>query len=194
VGIFKRLSPRTESPEEYRLLACLKRLSDALYPIFAHGADSLARCRDEAASAFASGSPIARRYEIVRRIETFYHGMGGMRDTSMPKECEDLREDLYRAVQDLLRVYWRQLGREHYSETISPWPVGATVRLVAGKVRYYQRDGSPVVVKDRPGVVRQRWRIVNYDGPDITNMLLYLLQRGDKIMIARHCSLSPIVE
>jgi hypothetical protein len=182
------------SREENRLLTCLQHFSDALRPIFAHGADLLVRCRNEAASSFASDSPVARRYEVVRRIEALYRGMGGVRDTSMPKACEDLSEDLHRAVWDLLRLYWRQLGREYHSDTIPPWPVGATVRLVAGRVRYYELDGLPVVVKDRPGVLRQRWRIVSHAEPDITNMPQYLLQRGDKIMIARHDSLSLVEE
>jgi hypothetical protein len=35
---------------------------------------------------------------------------------------------------------------------------------------------------------------VSHAEPDITNMPQYLLQRGDKIMIARHDSLSLVEE
>jgi len=74
----------------------------------------------------------------------------------------------------VLRVHWRALGRPSHTVKITALPVGTAVRLIPGTTRYFERDESPVIVADTPAVTSQTWRVVRYEGPDITNMRLIL--------------------
>lgn len=194
MSIFRNLFAKPEPSEEEMLLASLQRLSDALRPHDAHWAGVLATLRDEAAGEFASGAPVSGKYQAARKIERLFGGMGSLNDIQMPGDCQRLHGELFSAVQSLLRVYWRALGRPSHTGHITPLPVGATVRLVPGTTRYYERDESPVVVADTPEVRAQRWRVVRCDGPDITNMLSYLVQHDNTFMGARHESLELVRE
>ena len=95
----------------------------------------------------------------------------------------------FSAVKGVLRVYWRALGRQSHVGEVTPFPVGAAVRLVPGAIRYFECDESPVVIQDTPAARSQTWRVVRYEGPDITNMPSYLVQHEDTFMTARHESL-----
>ncbi|HMJ66845.1 MAG TPA: hypothetical protein VK615_16000 [Candidatus Binatia bacterium] len=178
--------PGDEPSEEETLLASLQRLSDALRPHDSHWAGALAALHDEAAAEFASGAPVSRRYQVARKIERLFGGMGSLNDIEMPGECQRLHTELFARVQSVLRVYWRALGRPSHTAQVAPLPVGTTVRLIPGTTRYFERGESPVVVADTPAVRSQTWRVVRYDGPDITNMPSYLVQHDDTFMTARH--------
>jgi hypothetical protein len=178
--------------EEEALLASLQRLRDALRPHNSHWADVLARLRDEAAGEFSRSAPVSRRYQLARKIEGLFGGMSSLNDIERPGECERLHTELFAAVQNLLRVYWRALGRPSHSASVTPLPVGAVVRLIPGTTRYFERDESPVVVADTATVRNQEWRVVRYEGPDITNMPSYLVQQGSTFLTARHESLEVV--
>lgn len=76
MSILKKFFSRTEPSEEDKLLASLKRLSDALRPHDSHWAGILAALHDEATAEFARGSPVGRRFQLVRKIEQLFGGMG----------------------------------------------------------------------------------------------------------------------
>jgi hypothetical protein len=101
---------------------------------------------------------------------------------------------LFAAVQGVLRHYWRALGRQSHVGHVALLPVGSAVRLVPGRIRYFERDESPVVIEDTPTVREQTWRVVRHDGPDISNMPSYLVQHDDTFMSARHESLALVRE
>jgi len=189
MNIFKKLFARTEPSEEETLLASLQRLSDALRPHDSHWAGVLATLHSEAAGEFSSGAPVSRRYQVARQIERLFGGMGSLNDIEMPGDCQRLHTELFAAIQSVLRVYWRALGRPSHTARITPMLVGTAVRLIPGTTRYFERDESPVVVEDTPAVKSQTWRVVRYDGPDITNMPSYLVQHDNTFMSARHESL-----
>ncbi len=115
--------------------------------------------------------------------------MGSLNDVPMPGDCQRLHEELFSAVEGALRLYWRALGRQSHDGKVTLFPIGAAVRLVPGAIRYFERDESPVVIQDTPAVRSQTWRVVRYEGPDITNMPSYLVQHDDTFMAARHESL-----
>src|SRR4051794_1944097 len=165
MSIFKTLFTRDEPSEEKRLLLSLQRLSDDLRPVDAHWAGVLARFRDEAAGEFASGTPVNSRYQVARKIESLFGGMGSLNDIQMPGDCQRLHEELFSAVKGVLRVYWRALGRQSHVGKFTLFRVGAAVRLVPGAVRYFERDESPVVIQDTPAVRNQTWRVVRHEGP-----------------------------
>src|SRR5271157_2600887 len=114
MSIFKKLFAGTEPSEEQKLLASLQRLSDALRPIDSHWAGVLATFRIKAASEFAGDAPVTRRYQIVREIEGVFGGMDSLNDISLTGECERFSSELFAAVQGVLRVYWRALGRQSH--------------------------------------------------------------------------------
>jgi len=167
----------------------LQKLSDALGPVDAHWAKVLSTLRDEAAAEFANGAPINRRYQVARKVESLFGGMGSLNDIQLPGDCQRLHEELFSAVKGVLRVYWRALGRQSHVGTVVTFPVGSAVRLVSGAVRCFERNESPIVVEDTLAARNQTWRVVRYEGPDITNMPSYLVRHEDTFMTARHESL-----
>src|SRR2546421_12056517 len=95
MSIFKKLFARNEPSKEERLLMSLQRLSDALRPVDAHWAGVLATLRDEAAGEFARGTPVRSRYQVARKIESLFGGMGSLNDIQMPGDCQRLHEELF---------------------------------------------------------------------------------------------------
>jgi len=187
---FKRANPS----EEERLLISLKNYSNALRPIELHWANVLEKFYNEASSEFVKGTPISSKYQFVREVEKLFGGMGSLNDINLPKECQRLHEQLFAAVQDVLRIYWRVLGGESHRNQIIPLPIGAEVRLIPGKVRYFEQNEMPVVVADNPAIGDQIWCVVRYERLDITNMPLYLVQHENTFMTARHESLGLVKE
>lgn len=192
MSIFKKLFARSQPSEEDVLLKSLLQLSNALQPHDSHWSNVLRKLHQEAAAEFASGSPVGQRYQLARKIEKLFGGMGSLNDIAMPKDCERLHEELFSAVQSVLRRYWTRLGKTTFAGKIALLPVGTSVRLIPGKVRCYNRDESTVVVLDTPAVKSQTWQVVNYDGPDITSMPSYQLQSDNTFMSARHESLELV--
>lgn len=192
MNIFKKLFASTKPAEEQMLLTSLLRLSDALRSYDSHWSGILQKLHDEVATQFSTNAPVTLRYQLARKIEGLFGGMGSLNDIEMPAECQRLHEELFTAVQNVLRVYWRELGRTTHSNQFSLLPVGANVRLIPGKVRYFNRDESPVIVPDTSAVKSQTWRVLRFDGPDITNMPSYHLQCDNTFMSARHESLELV--
>jgi hypothetical protein len=188
-SVIKTLIDHFKPSEEDRLLESLLRLSTALERHDSHWAKVLATLHGEATTAFTDGSPVSCRYQIARKIEGLFGGMGSLNDIEMPGRCQQMSDELYAAVQNVLRVYWRELGRPSHNLRVALFPVGAAVRLVPGRVRYYNRDESPVVIEDTPAVKSEVWHIVGLELNDITNMPQYLIQRENAFMLARHESL-----
>jgi hypothetical protein len=189
MNLFKKLFTRAKPSAEETFLVSLQRLSDALRPLNSPWANVLAELRDEAANIFASGAPVERRYQLARKTEQLFGGMGSLNDINMPDNCAKLSDALFKATQEILRLYWHKLGRQSQGATITPLPVGSSVRLIPGAVRYFNRDESTVVVTDTPEIKAETWVIVRCEGPDITNMPSYLVKCGDTFMSARHESL-----
>ena len=192
MSFLNRFFAKAKPSEEDQLLICLKNYSDTLQSAEPHWATVLAKFRNEASSEFVEGTPISRKYQLVREIEKVFGGMGSLNDLNLPKECQPFHEQLFIAVNDVLRIYWRALGRESHRHQIAPLSIGATVRLVPGKIRYFERNEMPVVVTDNSAFGNQIWRIARYEGLDITNMPSYLVQHENTFMTARHESLKLI--
>lgn len=190
MSIFEKLFSRKEPIDEGRLVTVLGQLSEELGPLSAFWAATLGALQAEYAGALSSGAPIDARYRVVRKIEAVFGGMGSLNDLPLEGECERLRLALFAAVQDLLRGYWRELGPKTQEESIAPFPDGAHVRLVPGKIRFYNRDETAVVVEDTDENRSQTWRIVRFEGPDITDMPSYLVSRGSTFMVARREALA----
>ena len=87
-------------------------------------------------------------------------------------------------------VHWSPFhaGKNHTFSKRSNGP------FCSGSVRYFERDELPVVIQDTPSVRSQTWRVVRYEGPDITNMPSYLVQHDNTFMTARHESLDLVKE
>jgi hypothetical protein len=187
---FKRNNPS----EEDRLLVSLKNYSDALRPTESHWANVLEKFHNEASSELVNETLISSKYQLVREIEKLFGGMGSLNDINLPKECQLLHKQLFSAIQNVLRIYWRALGRESNHNQITPFPIGAEVRLIPGKVRCFERNEMPVVIAESSAIRGQIWRVVRYERLDITNMPLYLVQRENTFMEARHNSLALVKE
>jgi hypothetical protein len=185
---FKQNNPS----EENRLLESLKNYGDALRPTESHWANVLTNFQNQMANEIASDDSIQRKYKLAREIESVFGGMGSLNDIALPKNCKHLHEELFRAVQNVLRIYWGTLGHETHSEKFKLMPIGASVRLVPKKVRYFERNEKQVIVEDSSAIREQIWQVIRYEGPDITNMPSYLVQHENTFMTARHESLDLV--
>lgn len=134
---------RSEPSEDDTLLTDLRNLSDALGPHNSHWADVLHHLRSE----IAGCKSVVQRYEVAREIESVFGGRGVL-TTQMPADCERRKEELFSAVQCVLRACWRALGRESHAGRVRLLPVGASVRLVPGAVRYF--NGHRILARCRP--------------------------------------------
>jgi hypothetical protein len=182
---FKQNNPS----EEGRLLESLKNYSDELRPIEPHWANVLINFQNQMANEIASDDSIQRKYKLAREIESLFGGMGSLNDITVPENCKHLHEKLFKALQGVLRIYWRALGHETHNEQFKLLPIGASVRLVLGKIRCFERNESPVVIQNASMDI---WRVIRYEEPDITNMPSYLVQHENTFMTARHESLDLV--
>jgi hypothetical protein len=184
--LFERLFTHSKPSEEECLLRCLKELSDSLQSINSHWANVLANFQKQMTDEIASDGSIQHKYELAREIESLFGGMGSLNDIELPKNCKRLHGELFKAVQDVLRIYWRALGRETHSGQFKLFPIGSLVHLVPGKIRYFERNEHPVIIQVGSTDI---WRVVRYEEPDITNMPSYVVQHENTFMTARHESL-----
>jgi hypothetical protein len=186
MSLLNKFFKRNNPSEEEQLLESLKNYSDALRPIELHWANVLANFKNQMTNEIASDDSIQRKYKLAREIESLFGGMGSLNDIALPENCKHLHEKLFKAVRDVLRIYWRALGYETHNKQFKLLPIGASVRLVPGKIRYFERNESPVVIQNASTYV---WRVVRYEEPDITNMPSYVVQHENTFMTARHESL-----
>ncbi len=184
--LFEKLFGSSGRSEEQQLIIHLKELSDALQSANPHWSKVLANFQNQLTNNISSNSPIQARYLIAREIESIFGGMGSLNDIQLTENCERSRGQLFKSVEDVLRFYWRALGRETHDEKFDLLPVGASVRLVPGKIRYIERNEIHLLIDYNFKGVGQVWCVARYEGPDITNMPSYLVQHENVFMSARH--------
>ena len=137
------------------------------------------------------------KYDFVRRIFSYYEsGMGGLREI-VPEECAHQKTVIFDCINELLRFYWRELGREwHAYSNFDIIPDGQQVTLIPNKVVYQRPDYPPTIVPDTEEVTKQVWSVLKCQGPDITNMPSYLIKcikGGSAWQSARHEALEILV-
>jgi hypothetical protein len=130
----------------------------------------------QANNLFNRDAELKDKYDFVRRILSYYEsGMGGLHEI-VPEECAKTKTVIYESINDLLRRYWRELGREwHDYSNFDIIPDGAEVKLIPSKVIYQRPDYPPTIVPDTE-VTKQVWSVLKCQGPDITNMPSYLIK------------------
>jgi hypothetical protein len=190
--LFETFFGHPSNSEEKQLVMCLKEISDVLRANQPHWSNILANFQSQLANEIAENSPIQTRYLTARKIESVFGGMGSLNDIPLTGNCERLRGQLFTAVTNVLRFYWRALGNESNDEKFGLLPVGASVRLVPGKILYFERNEKPVLIDYNSKAVGQVWCVVSYAGPDITNMPSYEVRHENTFMIARHECLEQI--
>lgn len=127
---------------------------------------------------------VETKYQEARRLESVFGGMGSVNDYPWSPEADRSRIRLFEAVQNVLRVYWRDLGRpSHDPGEFEPIPVGTAVRLVEGRVLFINRDESVVTVPET--AARKKWEVEGAHTPDVTGMPMYLLRAGNTYQLAR---------
>ena len=152
----------------------------------------------EAQNLFNREADLKDKYALARKVLSYYEGgMGGLLD-SVPEECTQTNTILFELTTDLLRAYWKELGREwHDYSAFDLIPDGARVRLMPNKVIYQRPDHPATIVPDTEEVAKQVWSILKCEGPDVTNMPSYLIkciEGGSSWRSARHESLAVIGE
>lgn len=186
MNILSKLFGSEPASCEGRLASCIDTLSQHVGTEWSH---ILSRFRSRLPTVFGTASP-DERYCFLREPDSLYGGMGSLNDLLLTSAGDQARDELYTAVQGGLREAWRTLGREHHAAHPRLYPVGSTVRLIPGRTRYLERDGSPCVVGETSPETRHVWRIVQQDRPDITNMPQYTINHGSIHKLARHDSLA----
>ena len=120
--------------------------------------------------------------------------MGGLHEI-VPDELVYVKSALFESTKELLRMYWKELGREwHDSSRFEIFSVGVQVKLIPNKIIYQRPDFPETVVPDNGAVAKQVWFVVSYEGPDVTNMPSYLIRCGSSFRSARHESLEVFAE
>ena len=145
---------------------------------------------------FNRDAEVKDKYDLVRQIYAYYEsGMGGLHEV-VPEECVPTKTALFQLVNALLRVYWKELGREtHDYSSYEIIPEGTHVRLLPNTVIYQRPDFEPAIVPDTDEVAKQVWSIIKCEGPDVTNMPSYAIWRikgGASVRSARQESLAII--
>ena len=131
-----------------------------------------------------------RKYEEARRLESIFGGMGSVNDFPWSREGMQAKEVLYEALQDVLRVYWRDLGHESHDATqFRLLAIGTEVRLIPGKTAFIGRDGKPTGVKPREA--KATWTVEAHHPPDVSGMPMYLLKSSNHYHLVRHEALAP---
>lgn len=168
------------------LITSLGRLSNCMRVSNPGWAGKLNEAASRARSILGSATSAQNKYEFARSIEGFFGAMGSLNDNT-PTECRGELHELWSDVQTVLRICWQRLGKEHHDYSMfQVLEKGTEVKLVPGKVRYYEKDGRPVHIVTAEALEGRSWVVDALYGPDITNMPEYLIRCGDKFMVARH--------
>lgn len=134
---------------------------------------------------------IEQKYKFVRKVEGLYSGMGSLNDGPFSDRNEKKIAEFYDSIQNLLRVYWRSLGFEYHQESFEIFSKGTIVKLVPGKNRWFNRQGSPSLVREDVDSEKE-WEIADVLGRDISNMPHYTLRTNGRICVARQEALKVI--
>jgi hypothetical protein len=176
--------------EEQNLVSYMDELADCLFGHDTLWPDLLRQHATEAKALFDCNADLADKFDFVNSHNYSTAGMGSLNDGVVPESCKSHQRNLYRTINDLLRIYWKQLGRE--SHTYSDFALiadGAAVRLIPGKTIFRNGVYSTEV---RPGEGEHVWTVVRCDGPDITGMPYYAIRLGNHFRSARHESLAIV--
>ena len=159
----------------------------------------LARLENDAKEAhdiFSRPFDLEARYQFLVKVDSYFGGQDTLNDFSEAKggKFTDIRNQFHYSRWELLRDYWRGLGRPSYDHaTFTPYARGSLVRIVSGAVTYFSLDGTaylPPSMKwgeilhgKTPGptvadIHAATWKIWSVHGPDITNMPIYFCGSG----------------
>jgi len=176
--------------DEEQLIVQLRSLADCLLPHDAVYPDLLTKTADEAQALFERHADIGEKFDFVNSHNFSTAGMGSLNDGVVPETCTSHQHNLYRSINDLLRLYWKQLGRESYNYSDFVLIAdGTEVRLIPGKTIFRNGVYSTDV---KPSEAEQIWTVFRCDGPDITGMPHYAIYVGNRIRSARHESLAIV--
>lgn len=175
--------------KEQVLITYLADISECLHPHDDWWSEKFKEDSIQAQNLFDRDAESKDKYDFVRRILSYYEsGMGGLHD-SVPEECAHQKTVIFDSVKELLRFYWRELGREwHDYSNFDIIPDGRQV-LIPNRVIYQRPDFLPTIVPDTEEVSKQVWSVLKCQGPDITNMPSYLvkcIKGGSAWRSARH--------
>ena len=177
--------------DEQHLIERLNELAECLLPYDELWPDMLKQAAFEARALFGGGADIASKFDFVNSHNYSTAGMGSLNDGVVPEACTPHQRNLYQAINDLLRIYWKQLGREsHNYADFALINDGAKVLLIPGKIIFRNGVYSTEVPADEAS--EQFWVVLRCDGPDITNMPSYIIQQGNAFRSARHEALEVI--
>lgn len=133
-------------------------------------------------------SSVQKKYQESRRLESIFGGMGSVNDYPWSPQAEQTKEALFQAVQNVLRIYWKELGNQVYDPTMFDLlTVGTKVRLIECKTMFINRDESVVEVTWR--VAQKKWKVAAINQPDVSGMPTYVLRSGNTYQVARHESI-----
>jgi hypothetical protein len=179
---------------EQELLKAISELSVFLHNDSPFWADLLLQRQRKAEGLFVEESPLEERFDFVKNeIERLFGGMGSLTDFNLSSEGECLREALYRQTRNLLRDYWKELGREsHDPQEFKLHKVGAKVRLVRDEIFGVCSDGRSMSITDEDLADGATWTVLKQCPPDITNMPLYIIQHGKWERLVRHGAIEPV--
>ena len=171
--------------EEARWFRALKDFLEFIRAEAPHTADSFSNFVTSLEKLLSDPATSAEtKYREARRLESIFGGMGSVNDYPWSAAADRSRNALFDAVQDVLRLYWKDLGRPcHDPSEFPPIAVGAVVRLMEGRVLFINRDESVATVSKT--AARKRWHVEAVHAPDVTGMPMYLLRAGNTYQLAR---------
>src|SRR5262245_19879805 len=119
---------------EQQLITHLNKLADCLSSFDKFWSDLLRQAATETKTLFDRDAEVRDKFDFMNSHNYSTGGMGSLNDGVVPESCKSHQMNLYRTVDDLLRIYWKQLGREsHNYFDFTLIPSGALVRLIPGK-------------------------------------------------------------
>jgi len=178
--------------DEQHLIEHLNELAECLLPYDKLWPDMLKQAAFEAKALFDGSADIASKFEFVNSHNYSTAGMSSLNDGVVPEACTPHQRNLYQTIKDLLRIYWKQLGREsHNYADFALIRDGAKVLLIPSKIVFRNGVYSTEVPADA-AASEQLWVVLRCDGPDITNMPSYTIRHGNTFRSARHEALEVV--
>ena len=178
--------------QEQQLIYSLTQLSDCLRGFDKWWPLELQRVAGEASVLFRGNSDLAEKFDFVSTHNYSTGSMGSLNDGVVPDGCKSQQRELYKSINELLRLYWKELGREwHDYSTFNLLCEGAKVCLIPGKVIFCNSVYSAEVLPEEEHLERP-WVVLRCEGPDITNMPTYTVRRDNTFRSARHEALKTI--